>query len=386
MCSAVRRRDLLADALLAAAFTGASQYEIWVRPLPGLEGSVSGPRLQIALWTLFFTVPIAFRRIYPLPAIAVMMLAPLLRLSAFLGHEEAQVNLFETFLALVLMSYSTAANTGGRSAVAGAGLLILGTLASGARNLSGGHFGELFGTLVVLSLAWAVGKAIRRRTRQALDLEARRELDIREAVGIERASIARELHDVVAHGVTLMVLQAGAARQVLSSDSDRARQSLLALEASGRSALAELRRMLALLGPDQNEDEPGDRPGLSQLDVLAGRARATGTTVDLQIDGDLGGLPAGLDAAAYRILQEAFTNSLRHARPGGIKVAISHRDGHLDLAVTEVEPRSAAPQRGAGLGLIGMRERAAVYGGTLEAGPAPDGTFQVRARLPVPAE
>ncbi|MFI2765315.1 sensor histidine kinase [Streptomyces echinatus] len=236
--------------------------------------------------------------------------------------------------------------------------------------------------LLTVVLAWTAGQW-RRAQRERTRAETRR------AVVEERARIAREVHDVVAHTLSVMVIQAGAADDVFTQRPDQARQALRAIETGARSALGELRLLLRAFGPGAGDGageqrEPG--PSLARLDELAGPVRATGMTVRLHREGATGALPAAVDVAAYRIVQEALTNTLRHAA-GADEVSVRVTAGKECVEVTVVDNgrtpqgRSAGP--GAGRGLVGMKERARLVGGTLRAGPLPHGGFEVAARLPL---
>ncbi len=230
-------------------------------------------------------------------------------------------------------------------------------------------------------VAWVLGEASRRAVADAS----------RRAVDEERARIARELHDVIAHSVSVIVIQAAAADDVFDEHPEQARAALRSIEGAGREALAELRRLLAAVRPDAGEgsgDPLRPLPGLDRLDELAGSMRAAGLDVTIDRDGGAAAaLPAGVDLSAYRIVQEALTNTLRHAGAKRADVAVRVGDGVLDLDVRDDgrgAPAGAA--NGSGRGIAGMRERAAMLGGTLEAGPLPGGGgFRVHARLPLDA-
>jgi signal transduction histidine kinase len=262
----------------------------------------------------------------------------------------------------------------------------------------------LLGLLPVVYLGQAmrtwrrrVGESQARLTRLQAEHEAATAL----ALATERARIASELHDVVTHNVSVMIVQAGAARQVLTNSPGAARDALLAVESSGRAAMAELRYLLGLLspaagagdlaregGPDTDQLQP--QPGLRQLSALVDRVRAAGLEVELRaaVPSDL---PPGLDLAAYRVIQEALTNVLKHAGTTQAAVSVDWQRGCLAVCVTDAGPRTpvaAGPDAavpGTGRGLLGMRERVAVYGGELTAGPVPGGGWRVQASLPLDA-
>ncbi|MEU7876233.1 sensor histidine kinase [Dactylosporangium sp. NPDC049140] len=204
------------------------------------------------------------------------------------------------------------------------------------------------------------------------------------AVDRERARLARELHDVVTHNVSVMVVQAGAARKVMDARPDQAKEALLAVEAGGRAALTELRQAIGLLTVDADGADLAPQPGLDQVETLVARVRETGVPVTLAIAAP--DVPPGIGLAAYRVVQEALTNAVKHAAGAGVDIVVSAngRVLHIDVADTGGEPAPGA--RGSGRGLAGLRERVSVYGGTLTAGPRPTGGFRLVAEIPLPPE
>jgi signal transduction histidine kinase len=219
--------------------------------------------------------------------------------------------------------------------------------------------------------------------------EQLRDQDVRERALLldERARIARELHDVVAHAVSVMVVQAGAARLAVGYDDDEARTSLQAVEHTGRDALLDLRRLLEVLRPETEGNDTAPAPGLAGLDPLVARMTAAGLRIRTTVTGERRQLPAGLDLCAYRILQESLTNILKHAGPTTVEVEIDYGPGVMAITVTDDGPAEPTQQRraagAAGHGLVGMRERTNVFGGTLDAGPSDHG-WRVSATLPLP--
>jgi signal transduction histidine kinase len=202
----------------------------------------------------------------------------------------------------------------------------------------------------------------------------------------ERARIARELHDIVAHSVSVMGVQAGAARLSMDTDPDRARQVLISIEESAREAVGELRRLLGILRSDGQPPELAPQPGLADLPGLLAHSQQAGVAVKLAIEGEPFPLPPGVDLAAYRIVQEAITNVRKHAAPCTASVRITYASTRITIEVHDTGRRAhlAGAGKNGGHGLVGMRERAAVYGGTLEAGPGQAAGFRVRAVLPAP--
>ncbi|HEX6681955.1 MAG TPA: histidine kinase [Candidatus Limnocylindrales bacterium] len=210
---------------------------------------------------------------------------------------------------------------------------------------------------------------------------------LRRAADQERARIARELHDVVTHNVSMMVIQAGAARRMLQADPEQSRESLLAVEAGGRAALTELRHVMGLLTmPDGQAVDLAPQPGLEQLQKLVQRVQESGVTVELKVTGAPRPVPAGESLAAYRVVQEALTNTVKHAAGAPATVIVDYAQDHLRIDVTDCGGARSATV-GSGRGLLGLRERLAVYGGTLRAGPRPasDG-YRVTAVIPIPME
>ena len=237
-------------------------------------------------------------------------------------------------------------------------------------------------TLVLAVGSWALGEAARTR-RIAIEEAARR------AIGEEQARIARELHDVIAHSVSVIVVQAAAAGDVFDARPDQARAALGSIERAGREALLELRRLLGAVRPDARAEDPTrPQPGLERLDELAEPLREGGLRVVVRREGQAATVPAGVDLSAYRIVQEALTNTLRHARATSAEVTVRYGADAVEVDVRD-DGRAAMPANGdgegeaRGHGLVGMRERALLLGGTLEAGPQPRGGYRVYARLPL---
>jgi len=196
--------------------------------------------------------------------------------------------------------------------------------------------------------------------------------------------MARELHDVVAHGVSVMLIQAGAARQVVRTSPDRAEEALLTVEATGREAMSELRRLLGVLNEDGEATSVAPQPGLGQLGALVDRVREAGLPAELTIDGTPRPLPASLDTTIYRIVQEALTNALRYARRAATLVQVTFDETQVRVEILDDGPSATGDaSEGSGRGLVGMRQRAEQAGGRLEAGPRLGGGYAVRAWLPL---
>jgi signal transduction histidine kinase len=234
--------------------------------------------------------------------------------------------------------------------------------------------------IVAASGLWLVGNSVRELDQRARRLDRERALAGQVATGEERARIARELHDVVAHGVSVMVVQAGAGRTLIERDPHRAQEAMRAVEAAGREALGELRRLLGVLG-EEGGAGIAPQPGLDQLPDLVGRMRDAGLRVEVRVEGDPRPLPPGVDLSAYRVVQEALTNILKHASGSTAAVTLRHAEDGLEIEVINGDGTAMPGATGAGRGLVGMRERVAMHGGELAAGPLPDGGFQVVASL-----
>lgn len=240
--------------------------------------------------------------------------------------------------------------------------------------------------LLLMFFVWYVGRRLRIRGERAAQLEREQAAEARRAVAEERTRIARELHDVVAHRVSLMTVQAGAAKTVAADDPEAASQAMHAVEKAGRQALDELRHLLGVLRPEADGEALGPQPGLADVPRLVDQLRAAGLDVSLTMEGAQIDLPARVDVSAYRIVQEALTNALKHAGPSARTEVRLHTGNHgVDIEVLD-NGRGVTILTGSGHGIIGMRERALLLGGHLDVGPRPGGGFHVLAHLPIGQE
>ena len=361
------------DVLIGVVLTLATQAELWT--VDGVEGPFW---LQVVAF-LLITVPIAWRRSAPVPATAVVALG----FSLQTGAGTAEV--LGGFIAAILITYAVAAHEDLRGALIGGALVTLGVVLSALYNPELRSFADTAGNFFLFAVIWSLGRGVRKVQRRADVAEStasEREEQARRAVRDERARIARELHDVVAHSVSVMVLHAGAARRVLGDDAERVTEPLLLVEDTGRQALAEMQRLLGLLREDGASAALTPQPSLDDLPELAEQVRRSGVPVTLRTEGTARSLPAGVGLAAYRIVQEALTNVLKHGGDATATVTVSFRQGDLALEVLD-DGRGVASGGGTGHGLIGMRERAALYGGRVEAGAREQGGFRVCAHLPL---
>ncbi|WP_245681770.1 sensor histidine kinase [Actinomadura kijaniata] len=353
-------------------------------PAPGIEippvdGAVHPWQILLAL---LVALPLVVRRRYPLAAFVVVVGAALLYDGA------PGLDLAFVFTGCVIAAYSAAVYSPYRTPATGC-VMVGGALVIADHKASLPAIGTGFSTSLSLLLVFLAANALHSWRQRMRSLEARQEAATRLAVERERSRIAQELHDVVTHNVSMMVVQTGAARKVMAAAPDRAEQALLAVESGGRAALTELRHVMGLLtmngdDPDRLTEDLAPPPGLEQVEALAARVRATGVPVELSVTGASGPLPPGIDLAVYRVVQEALTNTVKHAAGASVTVTIDHGPRALRLEVTDTGGRPDPSTRtGTGRGLIGMRERLAVYGGTLEAGPLPDGGYRIRAVVPL---
>jgi signal transduction histidine kinase len=225
------------------------------------------------------------------------------------------------------------------------------------------------------------GSAQRGRDELQVRLEAARTAAAERAVAEERARIARELHDVIAHSVSVMTVQAGAVRRLLRPEQDRERLALEAIESTGREALTEMRRLVGLLRRQGSVPDFSPQPSMRAVDVLVGTIHEAGLPVDLTVEGEPTELAPGVDLAAYRVIQEALTNALKYAGPARAWVTVRWREAELELEIAN-DGRSEAGGDGSGHGLVGLRERVALVGGSIDSGPRDGGGFVVTARLP----
>jgi len=372
---------LALDAVLAVALGALAQSMVW-------RGHVDGPRALIAPLFLLVGPPLVVRRRLPLVPIAALATAVVVQALAT-GNAPEGAGLL---LPLVVALYSVAAYGSRRQALLGLVVAVVGAVVHDLNDPQV-RTGEQIWSDVFFDLAlfavWLAGLFVHGRRdlaaleRRAEELERQRA----QAVADERARIARELHDVIAHHITVAVVQAVAALGILGTQPERARAPLGRIEQSGREALAELRRLVGILRDDDDQRGLRPQPGLGELDTLIDGMRGAGLPVELQVEGPARPLPRGIDLSAYRIVQEALTNALKHAGPATAQVNVRYGDESLELEVVDDgHGGRAANGVGGGHGLVGMRERVALYGGDLEARPQYGGGFVVRARLPLDVE
>lgn len=383
----MQRRDVV-DAVLAAVLLVLGLLDLTTGLL---QGTYPHSRWLHLPFLIASSVPLAFRRSRPLTALVAFAIAQTAWI--FLLFPMDMQPPLVPYIELLLIVYAAAAYCDGRAARAAVLVVAVGILSDLPTLLLGKPIGNVAGPNLMVLIAFGIGLAFARIRRHAESLEeqaARAERERLEAVeraaAEERARIARELHDVISHDVSMMVLAASVERRVRPED-DATTQTLATIESTGREALAELRRMLGVLR--HTEESPlQPQPGIAQLPQLVEEARAAGVPVELVVEGEPATIPPGLDIAAYRIVQESLTNAAKHATGSPVTARVSWGADSLEIDVTNdgARPAVGVPlPRGGGHGLVGMQERVSLFGGTLEAGVGQDGGFRVKARLPLAA-
>ncbi len=364
---------------MAAALTAYTQYELWVGR-EAVEGSLVLQRAAFAAMTL----AVVARRAAPL--LAVSTIGGALVIQTAFGGDAPVVG---GFLAMIILTHSVATYQDRRRALVGLIVMLAAVETYPIVNQDDIQLADEIGNAAIFVVVWGLARAVRTRQHRAEELEDRaarlereQEAQRQAAINEERARIARELHDIVAHGVSIMVLQAGGARQLLGDADERIRESLLAVEQAGRQALAEMHRLLGVLRSDSSASLPPAPAGLDQVDDLAKQMHAAGLPVDVVVEGTGRQLPQSVQLSAYRIIQEALTNSLKHAGPTHARVLVRYADHGVEVEVTDDGRGRTGRMRRGGHGLVGMRERAALFGGSLQAGPRPEGGWSVSAHLP----
>ncbi|MGW3964323.1 sensor histidine kinase [Amycolatopsis sp. NPDC005003] len=385
----MRAHPMAGDSVLAVLL---GLFDLLVFAAGGLDEATGLPPWYVTLPVeLAMVLPLVFRRKSPLWSAYVVLVIGVVHATLELG--------IASIAGLAMSIYSVVVYAGRRQ-----GLVYVGAVVAGsALMLALGPASEVILSALFLAfgiaLCWTLGEFVGARRAYDVEVEARlhlleteRDQATRIAVAEERGRIARELHDVVAHAVSVMVVQADGASYALRTNPELAQRALQTISETGRGALGELRRLLDVLRSDDADGEPRvPQPDAHALAELADRMRTAGVPVDLEL-GELGDLPAGVSLGIYRIVQESLTNTLKHAGRGATASVRVHRTGDLVEVLVSDDGAGAGqlvpaggrnPRLPGGNGLIGMRERAHVYGGTLDVGPAPAGGWQVRAALPV---
>ena len=349
------------------------------------SSDIDAPLPIVALFALGTTLPLLWRR-----------QAPLIVLVATLGcvgipdatHGIAN-NASAPFAGVLFAVYASAAYTSRRDGRIAAGIIAvmvvttavaIGEDVIGDVVFIGGMLFAVWGAATIVRSRQELATALAERT---VELEHEREETAKLAVAEERARIARELHDVVAHNVSIMVVQAGAERRAIGDERPDTSEALATIEETGRAALAEMRRLLGMLRRSDDELALAPQPSLRHLDDLVAQVREAGMPVELRIEGEPRPVAPGIDLSAYRIVQEALTNALKHAGPAQALVTVRYGDRELDIEIADNGTEAAGEAPAGGHGLVGMRERVALFGGDLAAGQGADGGYAVHARLPL---
>lgn len=369
------------DAAVVAAAVGA------VIELQRAHG-FDAPHRSLALYIFVVTVialPLFFRRRYPLFAPLGVFVA-----AASTSFLEGRLVPYSGFLFLIALTSALVVGTNRdrRQAVGGYVILLAFVFIVGSQD-PGTSGGDWFFIPFIFTLFWTGGFLLGGKLRQveeaeerAARLEHEREQRALAAVAEERARIARELHDIVGHSVSVMTVQASAVRRLLRDDQEREREALLTVEETGRAALAEMRRLVGVLRRPEDSPALVPQPSLEHVARLVEQTREAGLPTQLRVEGEAETLPQGIDLTAYRLVQEGLTNALKHANATSAEVVVRYHNGTVELVVRD-NGTGDGEGGGSGHGLVGMRERVAVWGGELSAGPQPGGGFELRARLPV---
>jgi signal transduction histidine kinase len=329
------------------------------------------------------TAPVAYRRRLPLASFVVTWTAMLALASQLSRLPDVSITFFVVF---VFSFYSLGAHSRRIAALAGGLCVIAGTVLFVATDGDPFAVGDVLFGIVLVGGPWAAGLAMRLRRDRERQLTTRTdELErgqaelARLAVAEERSRIARELHDVVSHAISVTVLHARGGRRMLDLDPAEAREAFTVIERTNAQALGDMRRLLSVL---RESDVDGETEPLPSLTAVSTLIESTGLEVEFDISGDSGSIPPGIGLSAYRIVQEALTNVLRHAAGARVRVAVACRDQDLEVVICDDGTGSPGVAKGSGHGLIGMRERVAVAGGELDVGPVDGAGFRVRALLP----
>jgi signal transduction histidine kinase len=367
----VLEHPYVADTTFAVVLAAIGLAEVW----SGGGGAQGRMTLAVALMTL----PLGARRRVPVLVVAVVMGAG----AALVGPNDSEPGVL--VLAMLTAVYSVGAHASRRAGLVGVSLAI--GLACVSAGRAGGGAGNYLFVGGIVASAWFAGVALRERRSRAAELERHaealerdQEARARVAVADERARIARDLHDVVAHSMSVIAVQAGAERLALPDDARQTREVLAGIEHTARQGLVEMRRLVELLRQQDEELALAPQPSVARLDVLVQQVCDAGMPVELCVEGQPAPLPPGVDLSAYRIVQEALTNALKHAGPAQARVTLRYCADRLELEVAD--NGGGVDGNGGGHGLIGMKERVAVFGGVLEAGRTGAG-YRLRATLPL---
>jgi signal transduction histidine kinase len=350
----------------------------------GKKDGPEGPLWFDVIASVAFLVPFFFRRRYPFgaPAAVAVILTAISFVDAGLVNDD-----FITFMSGMAAAFLLGMLKDRLQAATG--LAVIYAASALIAHSQGDHAGDYFWPFLMFSLAWAVGFGLGHKLQEADEAKERaaraereREERAQLAVAEERTRIARELHDIVGHSVSVMTVQASAVRRLLLPEQEREREALEIVEQTGREALAEMRRLVGVLRRPEEAPALAPQPSLEHLDKLVTQVREAGLPVELHVEGKVTPLSPGVDLTGYRLVQEGLTNAVKHAGASGAQVLVRYGAEEVEIEVSD-DGDGTGGGEGSGHGLVGMRERVAVYGGELEAGPRPEGGFALRARLPL---
>ena len=344
-----------------------------------------GPTWVAVLATLPVCLPLLARRRYPFGAPAFFFLY--VTAASFISGSFVQYA-FGLFLTALASCALLGMLPDRRQSLVGWGIALGASVIVGSNDPSQ-TTADYVWTAVIFTVFWLAGFGLGLKMRQVTEAEERaaraereREEEARAAVAEERTRIARELHDIVGHSVSVMTVQAAGVRSLLKPEQEREREALQVIEQTGREALAEMRRLVGVLRRPEEAPALAPQPSLEHVDKLVAQAREAGLPVELRVEGDPVELPAGVDLTAYRLVQEGLTNAIKHANAERAEVIVHYRNGTVELTIIDDGSGDGGGESG-GHGLVGMRERVSVYGGSLDAGPRPDGGYELHATLPV---
>ena len=349
------------------------------------NSNLDAPAPVVALFVFGTSIPLMWRRTAPLIVLVIALGSIAIADTVYQLADQ----LSAPFVGVLLAVYASGAYTNRRDGrIAGAIIATMVALMAvsigedivGDVIFIGGIMFAVWGTALVVRSRQDLATALAART---VELEHEREENAKLAVAEERARIARELHDVVAHNLSIIVVQAGAERRALDGGRPETTEVLATIEETGRTAMAEMRRLLGMLRRSDDELALAPQPSLAHLDSLVEQVREAGLPVDLRIEGEPRPLAPGVDLSAYRIVQEALTNALKHAGPASARVTVRYTDNELDIEIADDGAGAAPDDAAGGHGLVGMRERVALFGGNLAAGGRRGGGYAVRAQLPL---
>jgi signal transduction histidine kinase len=368
------------DALIVLTLAGAIGEIFW-------NEDIEGSKLGLSLFTLLWGLPLLARRRAPVAAATAVFVG--FAAQAVIWPHSVPYSFFTFVIVMLAGGLYGYHLTTARSRAAGAALVLAAIVLVVGLDPEG-SWANLISSLPIAAIAWLIGHVLRANNERNAELRERaerlereRDAEARAAVAEERTRIAREMHDVVAHSLSVMVVQAEAAEEMLARDPERARRPLSAVQETGRTALTELRRMLGVLREAEGGPDLAPQPGLAGLDALAQQVRDAGLPVTVRVEGEPRPLSPTGDLQAYRIVQEALTNALKHAGPARAEVLVRYEPTEVVLEVVD-DGRGYDPATdGGGHGLVGMRERVAVCGGVMSAGRRAQGGFEVVARLPI---